>query len=105
MAMELGMLTLSGLDAYQSVKGGNEAQEKYNELAAEEYRQGLYAQRQGLEQMHDLTKEGRSAEGRAIADASASGLRVAGSTKTLTQRIRANVERRKAMVGFGVSEP
>ena len=102
--IQIGMMGLGVFDAYQQVSAGNDAQRKYNEMAAEEYRQAGYLQRESLEEQHDLTKQGRTATGDIIARAAKSGLRVSGSTKTRVQRKLADIERRKAMSGFRASE-
>lgn len=98
-----GMMGVSGFNAYQQYQAGNEAQQAYNESAAEVGRQTAYQQRMALEEMKELTREGRSAESSAVASAGKSGLRV-NSAVTLTQAIAAKVERRKALIGMQFNE-
>ena len=102
--ISMGMVGLSGFQAYQQYEAGKEAQAAYNEQAAEIGRQTAYQQRSALEEQKDLNREARSAESRVVAAAGKSGLAVGGSAVTLTQAIRAKVERRKAMIGMQFNE-
>lgn len=107
MAMDpitIGMLGVSGFQAYQSYEAGKESQQAYNESAAEIGRQTAYQQRIALEEMKEIGREGRSAESQAVAAGGKSGLRVGGSVVTLTQAIARKVERRKAMIGMQFNE-
>lgn len=100
----LGILGVSGFNAFQQYKAGGEAQEAYDEQAAEINRQTAYQQRMALEEMKEVGREGRAAESQAIAAAGKSGLRVGGSVVTLAQSIQQKVERRKALIGMQFNE-
>lgn len=104
MAIPLAIMGLSGFQAYEQYKAGNEAKRSYDEIAAEELRAGRAAQQIGLAQQIELAEEGASAIGQARAAASKSGLRVGGSVLTLTQRIANKVARRKLLVGLETAE-
>jgi len=101
--LSAGMFLLSTAQAYQQRKGGEDAQETYNALAAEEYAQAEWEKRMGMEEMRDLDREGRGAEGRVIAQAG-KGLRVAGSVKDQAGKVRTEVARRKHMISMRMQE-
>ncbi|NIQ95645.1 MAG: hypothetical protein GWN87_16655 [Desulfuromonadales bacterium] len=66
--------------------------------------QTAYQQRMALEEMKELDREGRAAEGHVRAAAGGKGLRVGGSVATVQSRIRAKVARRKALMAFEFNE-
>jgi hypothetical protein len=102
--ISIGTAASSGFGAYQNYRAGQDAKAVYNAQAKEIERQTAYAQRMALEQMKDLSREGRAAQSQAKAAAGKSGVRVAGSVKTLSQAIADKVERRKALIGMETNE-
>lgn len=102
--ISLAMMGTQTFKAYQQYEAGKEAKETYDAQAVEFERQTAYAQRMGLEEQKDLTRQGRSERSRARAAAGKSGVRVGGSVSTLTDSINRAVSRRKAMVGFQFDE-
>lgn len=99
-----GMLASSGAQAWASYEGGQAAQEMYELQAKEALAQTAYEQRLALEEMKDLDRQQRSAEHVAVAQAGKSGLRVGGSTVTLTRKISAQVQRRKGLINLQFQE-
>ncbi|MFH0826094.1 MAG: hypothetical protein V2B18_25365 [Pseudomonadota bacterium] len=99
-----GMLAGSGTQAWAAYEGGQAAQEMYNLQAKEALAQTVYEQRLALESMKDLDVQQRSAEHAAVAQAGKSGLRVGGSTVTLTQSIARTVQRRKGLINLQFQE-
>jgi hypothetical protein len=102
--ISMGVLGLSGFQAYQQHKAGEEAQAAYNAQANEMVRQANYAAREGLEQQHEMTVEARKEVGHLRSRAGGSGLRVGGSVATMTQAVARRLARRKALVNMDVQE-
>lgn len=98
------MATTSAFSAWQQYEAGQAANEAYKAQAAELKARTAYEQRLALEEMKEMHREGRTAEGQVIAATAKSGLRVGGSAVTLTQAIRQKVERRKAVRSFQFQE-
>jgi len=102
--LTMGMIGLSGYQAYQSFKAGSEAKSSYYEMANEELRQGAFSQRMGMERMHELAVEEGRQIGSVKASAAGKGLRVAGSVATLTSAISGDIRRRKFLLSMEISE-
>jgi hypothetical protein len=100
----MGYLAASGLGAYSSWQGGREAEQAHEMQAREVEAQTAYQQRMMLEEMKELDREGREAEGHVRATAGGKGIRVGGSVATVQSNIRRKVARRKAIMGFQFSE-
>ena len=102
--LSMGMIGVSGFQAYQSFKAGSEAKASYYEAANEELRQASFEQQMGMEKLHDLAVEEGRQVGGAKSAAAGKGLRVAGSVATLTDAISGNIRRRKFLLGREISE-
>jgi hypothetical protein len=99
-----GYLAASSLGAYSSWQGGREAEQAYEASAREVETQTAYQQRMALEEMKEMDREAREAEGHVRATAGGKGLRVGGSVATVQSNIRRKVAKRKAMMAFEFNE-
>jgi len=102
--ISVGLLGVSGWKAVEQYGAGKEAEKAYKAQAAEMGRQNAYTERRATDEMRELDREGRTAQGQVRAGAGKSGLRAAGSVVTLTKAIAAKVARRKNLVAGEATE-
>ena len=102
--ISVGYLAASGLGAYSSWQGGREAEAAYEASAREVETQTAYQQRMAIEEMKELDREARQAEGHVRATTGGKGIRVGGSVATVQSNIRRKVARRKALMAFQFNE-
>lgn len=95
----LGILALSGYQAYTQKQAGEDADQKYKELAAEEYRQSAVEQKFAVQEMLEVDRQARSQRGKVLAAAGKAGVRASGSVLKLTDKIRVDIDRRKTLMG------